>query len=337
MSSKPAPTYYVFHGKDSFTRGHEVRLMKARMGKGTEASLNIRAFSAGAVRIAEALQDVTTYPFLSDKRLVIVNDILTDLAKRAASKDSKADLEMIVNALPTLPEYSRLLFVESDELPASHPVLKLMQTDTHGYEKLFAVPKNMAEWIARRAVGYDAQIEPRAAARLAEMLGPDLFTTDNEVAKLAAYVNGERPIRESDIELLTVNQVESRIYELTDLIGHRRGKQAAALTHKLLDEGNEPLMLLGSIYGQYRKLMIVKVFEAEGINGNLAELLNVSSKAAPYAIPKLREQAAKYTLVELESIHRILLDTDFKVKSGGFGPANGGVLALDLLIATIAG
>lgn len=329
MSTKITPTYYILHGKNGFERAEYIRTMKARMGKGSEAELNIREFQAESCTPAEVLNDVTTYPFLNDKRLVIVYGLLTALGKRAG-KAAKAELDQFVARLPTLPEYARLMLVESDDLPESHPALKLLETDTHGYEKLFGLPKNMAEWIAKRAIAYEAQIEPRAAILLAEWVGQDIYTADNEVAKLVAFVGGARPIKEADVEALSANEVESKIWEIADLVGGRRGKQALTLAHKLLDEGQEAIPLLGMIYGQYRKLLMIKAFEAEGVNGNLVEALALRGNVA-WTVGRLREQAAKYSYDELQKIHRTLLDTDFKVKTGQYTP----VLALDLLIATL--
>lgn len=338
MAAKSTPTYYIFHGKNSFERRHDVHLMKARMGKGAEAELNISEFREQPVAVANILNDATTFPFLNDKRLVIVYDLLSTLGRKGAGKEAKAELDTLVAALPTLPEYARLVFVENDELSASHPVLKLLDTDTHGYEKVFNLPRSMPEWIARRAVAYEAEIEPRAAALLAEMVNQDLFSADSELAKLADFVRadpaGAHPIRESDVRLMTENNVETKIWDLTDALGTRNGKLAAAIAHKVLDDGSEPLMILGSIYSHFRKLIIVKAFDAENSSGNLSDALN---GAGSFVLGKLRDQARHFTYQELKDIHRLLLETDHGIKTGEFAgtaPANG-VLAIDLLIATV--
>jgi DNA polymerase III delta subunit len=114
---------------------------------------------------------------------------------------------------------------------------------------------------------------------------------------------------------------------LAGLIGNRRGKAAMALLHKLLEEGSEPPMILGMIYSQYRQLMMVKAFEAERVNGSIVELTGLKD----WQIGRLREQVGKYTYEELEQIHRLLLDTDWKVKTGQVSP----LLALDLLVASL--
>jgi DNA polymerase-3 subunit delta len=326
MSTKNAPTYYIFHGKNALERGEHVRQMKAKMGKGADAELNTREFRAPDCSVAEILSDVSTFPFLNDRRLDIVYDLLTTLNK-GNNKTARAELDKLVQALPTLPEYSRLVFVEQDDLPANHPALKLLDTDDHGFEKIFNLPPNVAGWVTRRTAAYEAEIEPAAAQLLASWIGTDLYTADNEIAKLVAYTRGERMIKVADVQLLSTNTVESKIWDLAGLIGNRRGKAAMALLHRLLEEGSEPPMILGMIYSQYRQLMMVKAFEAERVNGSIVELTGLKD----WQIGRLREQVGKYTYEELEQIHRLLLDTDWKVKTGQVSP----LLALDLLVASL--
>jgi DNA polymerase-3 subunit delta len=338
MSAKTVPTFYLFYGKDVFSRAEEVRAMKAKMGKSTEAELNIREFKAEDpdVTFNAVLNDVVTMPFLSDKRLVIASGLLAALGgKKATSKASKATLDYMLTTLPKLPEYSRLVFAEG-ELDFDHPILKLAQTDPHGYVKKFDTPKNMAEWITRRAASQTIEIEPRAAQLLGNLVGDDVFAADSELSKLAAYVNFARPIKESDVDAMTQDHTEAKVWTLTELIGFRQGKEALTLAHRLIDEGNEPLLLLASIYTQYRQLLMYKIFTEEHLNGDLVEAIGLRGRE--FLVRKLRDQSARYSVQELEKIHRLLIDTDLKLKTGGFSgdSRDAGRLALDLLIMTLA-
>ncbi len=335
MAKTAPPTYYVFHGADQFTRQIEVRAMKARMGSDSTAELNISVYDGTKETVTKVLSDAKTSPFLSDKRLLIVNDMLSWLTRKGAGKEAAAELAALVAALPALPEYTRLVFVEPTKLPDAHPVLKLMQTDSHGFQKEFKPiqqkdqAKELPGWIVRRAVTYDAMIEPHAAILLAQMITADLFALDNELAKLSSYVNGERDISEADVMLLTTNSTESKLYELTDKMGRRQGREAVAILQRLLDAREEPIAILGMMNGHFRRLLQAKTFVEEG--GDARELESVLN-IAPYPAKLLKEQMPNFTLQELETIYRSLLDTDWKVKTGQLE----GILALDLLVAGLA-
>lgn len=329
--AKAAPTYYIFHGDDEFTRKAEVRTMRARMGTDSEADLNIRVIDGTQGTVADVLSDARSMPFLSDKRLIIVDGMLTWLTRKGAGKEARADLDRLVAALPILPEWARVVFVEPVKLSDSHPVLKLLQADTHGYEKEFKAPqpKEMAGWIARRVVQYDTTIEPRAAVLLAEMVGPDYRAADSEIDKLAVYVGSERAINDADVLLLVSSTAESTMFQLVDQMGTRRGREAAATLHRLLDTRQEPLAILGMVNRQFRLLLQAKSFLEDG--GDARELAKALG-AAPFVVQKLTEQLRYYTAEQLEAVYRSLLDTDWKIKTGQID----GVLALDLLVAGLA-
>ncbi len=334
MSKAPAPTYYVFHGDDEFSRKAEVEAMKARMGDPAEAELNTTRLDGTQINTADVLSAARAMPFLSDRRLVIVDGFLTWLNRKGAGKEARADLDTLIAALPNLPEWARVIFNEPDALSKAHPAIKLLGTDSHGFQKEFTVPerdavKIMTSWIARRVVHYSATIEPAAAVELATLVGTDLFAADSEVDKLALYTNGERPINEADVALLASGAPESTLFQLVDLIGARRSREAIKVLHRLFEARQEPLAILGMVNRQFRLLLQAKAhLEGGGDARDLAGLLGFKSS---WQTDKLLPQTRNFTLAQLETIYRSLLDIDFRIKTGQMD----GGLALDLLIAEL--
>ncbi len=331
MAKPIPPTYYILHGEDEFSRKLEVKAMRARMGTGTEADLNIKEIDGTQGKVADVLSDARSFPFLSDKRLVLVYGMLSWLTRKGAGKEARADLEALVAALPGLPEWARVVFIEEVKLAASHPVMKLLQTDSHGFEKEFTLPhaKEMAGWITRRVVQYNTTIETRAAVLLAEMIGPDYRAADSELDKLAIYAGGDRAINESDVTELTAGNAEASIFLLVDQMGTRHGREAATTLHRLLDAKEDPLRILGMVNRQFRLLLQAKSFLADG--GDVRELAEALDQKS-YVTTKLNEQIRYFTIEQLEGIYRSLLDIDWKIKTGQID----GVLALDLLVAGLA-
>src|SRR5690242_3456701 len=167
MSSRQAPTFYILHGDDEFSRKAEVQAIRARMGDPTTAQLNTSQYDGKNASAAEVIAAAQNMPFLSDKRLVIVDGMLAWFARKGAGKTCKAELDYLVKALPNLPDYARLVFVEDQTLNDSHPVLKLVKAEPRGYAKAFNPPQNAAQWITKQVEHYGGKIEPQAAAALA--------------------------------------------------------------------------------------------------------------------------------------------------------------------------
>jgi len=323
------PTFYVLHGSDEFSLRQQVRSLRAAMGDPATAEMNTSVLDGKSTSAAQVLSAARAMPFLSDKRLVIVEGMLSWLARKGAGKTGKAELEELAAGLEDLPPHARIVFVETDTLSDKHPIVVAAKTLPGGFHKLFGPPPNLAAWIrghAREVYGVD--VEPQAAAALAAIIDNDLRAADNEIAKLATYVNGERPITVEDLKLLTTYAAEPDVFEMVDAIGRRDGQTAIRLMHRLLAQ-DDPLRLFGMIVRQFRLLILAREhLNAGGAPGSLGQAIGVH----PLVAKKLSEQVRAFSMEQLDAIYHHLLDTDLGIKTGKVD----GALALDLLIAGIA-
>lgn len=275
-----------------------------------------------------AVNLVCAIPFLSDKRLVIVEGLLARLEKQG--KTGKAELENLCENLLKLPDFARLVFHENITLPKTNPVLKLAQENPHGYEKAFVPPANLTGWIVTHTKNdYGAEIEPNAAAALASVVDKDLRAADSEIAKLVAYVNYERPIHERDVAAMTPYVAEANIFEMVDAIGRQDGKTAMTIAQQLLTEGSEPLSLFGMINRQFRLLILAREYlDEHGSTDGLAKATGMSD----FVAKKVGGQARQFGSVEtLEGIYRKLADYDFQIKTGKMSDQ----MALEVFIAGV--
>jgi DNA polymerase-3 subunit delta len=323
--ARPAPTFYVFHGSDELTRAETLADFRSRLGPADTADLNTTLFDGGKITLAELHHACDAIPFLAEKRLVIVEGLLTRAAKQEKLLGELAEY------LLRLPETTRLVFVEEDALPVNHPVLQLAQQDARGYVKRFDPPnaKALPGWIAERARKHGGEIEPQAAAQLAAVVGADLRLLDQEVLKLVTYVNAERAITAADVEAVVPYVQAAVIFDLVDALGRRDGRTAAQTLHRLLDAGEHPLGLLAMIVRQFRLLIQVKELKAEGVNPQaIAKTLGIH----PFPAGKLHNQVNYFTPAQLEAVYRHLLEIDVGIKSGEIEAE----VALDLLVAGLA-
>lgn len=327
MSRQP-PTFYIFHGDDEFSRQAEVQAMRGKMGDPASIEMNTATFDGKTSRAYEVISAASIYPFLADKRLIIVDGMLTWFARKGAGKTGKAELETLVEQLPGLPDTARLVFVEPETLSDSHIVLKLATQDPHGFVKAFNPPRDPIRWIVKQVEKYGGTIELPAAAALAAVIGSDLRAADSECFKLVTYVGGERAINEDDVSKLTPYVAEAGIFDMVDALAERNSSRASTLMHRLLED-QQPLSLLGMVNRQFR--LLVQTREVLDAGGSTNDLLKVPEIRHPFVAQKLTQQARNYTLPELEDIHRYLLETDYGIKSGKIGDA----LALDLLVASL--
>jgi len=331
---KPTPTCYVFHGADEFTRAETLADFKRRLGPPDTVDLNTTVLNGRTLTLADLRHACEAIPFLAEKRLIIVNDLLTRLVPRKGGEASAAQKEflaVLADYIPHLPETTRLVFVEGKPLPARHPILQLAEREAWGYVKRFDAPKarTLPRWIEKRVRKHGGEIEPRAAAHLAAVVDDDLRLLDQEIVKLVTYTNAERAIVREDVDFVVPYAQAAIVFDLVDALGRRDGRTAAQTLHRLLDAGEHPLGLLAMIVRQFRLLIQVNEQKAERATPrDIAQALNLH----PFPARKLYNQATHFTAAQLETVYRHLLDTDVAIKSGEIDPE----AALDLLVAGLA-
>jgi DNA polymerase-3 subunit delta len=324
---KKSATFYILHGDDDFSLEQEVASLRAKMGDGPNADLNTSAFDGERASAPEVINAASSYPFLSDKRLIIVKGMLTWISRKGAGETGKRSAEYLAEALPNLPDWARVVFVEAQTLGETNRFIKLAKAHS-GYEKAFPAPQDATGWVSKRATEfYGAQIEPSAAHALATVTQNDLRRADNELVKLVSYVGEGRAITEDDVALLTPYLAEANGFDMVDAVAQGRAGDALKLLRRLLMEKEEdPFRVYGLIVRQFRLLLLAKEHLTTGGNpGSLAAALDVK----PYPAQKAAQQSRAFTLEQLERIYRRLLDYDIQMKTGQIEPA----LALDLLIA----
>ena len=109
--------FYLFHGKDAYSRQEFLSGLLAKQGDPEMLSLNTTRLG-GKVTFAELQGACDAMPFLSRVRVVIIENLF-------ASSPDKAFLDKLEDYLPNLPETTRLFFLEGDNLPDSHRIVKL--------------------------------------------------------------------------------------------------------------------------------------------------------------------------------------------------------------------
>lgn len=330
------PNFYILHGDDGIALDEAVKKLRESMGDDPNVDLNIDEFEGEETTVPAVLNAVKSFPFLSDKRLVFVKGLLSWITRKGAGETGKKGVERLLEDLPNLPDYARLVFIEKSELPANSKLVKLAQKLPNGYEKAFTVPKDSTEWIIRRAKSeYQVEIEPQAAVALASVTGADLRRADNELVKLVSYISGEdRPITELDVARLTPYLPETNIFNMIDALAGGDGKQALTLMHQSLNENprDDGFGLFALIVRQFRLLLLTQEYLSAGGSTNNNDIAAGIGIRSGWQAGKLARQARAFTVEELEHIFKRLQQYDVDMKTGKINPR----LALDLLVSSLA-
>jgi DNA polymerase-3 subunit delta len=193
----------------------------------------------------------------------------------------------------------------------------------------FMLPRQweMAGWIANETKSQGGEIEPPAAAKLAEMVGVNTRQAGQEIAKLLAYVNWERQVEVQDVEAVSIVTAQESVFDFVDALANGNGKSAQYLLHRLL-ESEDAFSLWGMVVRQFRLLLLAReVLDARGGKDEVVKALGVH----PFVAEKTTQQARGFTLPVLERIYHKLLEIDEGVKTSQLTLE----LALDTLVVEL--
>lgn len=314
--------FYIFHGDDEHSIQEYLDEQLAKLGDSSMLSLNTTRFD-GLMRFSELHQACGAMPFLAKARVVIAANLFK-------AKPDKAFMDQLAAYLPEVPDTTRLIFIESDELRGNHRILKLAAAEKKGYVRLFERPKGgkLDRWIMERAEAKGGQIAPRAAHLLATNVGSEMRVLDSELEKLIMYRGEGEMIVAEDVTLLSPYLAEASIFDLVDAIGNRNGRKAATLLHEKLQEGVDPFYLFSMFIRQFRLLIQVKELADDGLK---PPAIAREIRQHSFVVGKLYQQARSFSLPQLEQIYRHLLAIDVDVKTGQADLTT----SLNLLVASL--
>jgi DNA polymerase III subunit delta len=325
-----APVVYLLHGEDEFAITQYIAGIQAKLGDPALIELNTTRLDGRSLTYSELEAAVSSLPFMGKRRLVLMANPMAYLSTAAVIERFKALIPRISPAVAlvlyelrpfTTKKEKKFLWLE--KLPEG--------ADGRVLLKQFPLPKsgempNRIQTLVRDAGG---QITAPAARLLASLIGENPRLAQQELNKLLAYVNYNRAVEEEDVQNLTADVGQGDIFEMVDAMGHRNGKRALQVLHRLLSETDA-----GSIYGmvvrQFRLLLLTWEILDQG--GKQADVVR-ELKLHPFPSGKLIDQVRNFSIQDLEAIYHRLLDIDVAVKKGEIDT----VLALDMFIAGTTG
>jgi len=333
------PVVYILRGDDrNAVEGH-IQTLYSKMGEADMAKMNTNRFEGRNATLNDIREAALALPFLSERRLVIVEDALKSYSGRGKQKERKTFLEL----LDSLPQSTALVLIAPDSmqyrsgqmqwdiLNEKHWLIAWAQkTGSRAFLVDCALPtdREMGGWVREKVAESGGNIQPEAAFTLAEYVGNNTQRAAQEITKLLTYVNFERPVEVEDVELLTAQERRGDIFELVDAIGSRNGPKALDLMTLLLDDMDFS-QLFGMVIRQFRLLLQAReIVDAGGKEADVAKQLHQHS----YVAQKLTAQVRQFDQAGLEAIYHQLLEIDVNAKTGVMD----GEIALDVLIARLA-
>lgn len=281
---------YVFYGEDRYLIDTCLKNLKSAC-EIELPEMNISLFDEYC-NIDDIFTSCETLPFMDKLRLVIVKDIeLTDnlknkLIQYAQNPNKSATLAISIKG--TTKEMENIIIVNCEKLDFDL-IKKKVVTDLSKQGFL---------------------ISNDAIKLLTNYCDFNLTQIYSELDKLKSFANENKTISEEMVKTLSVKDISFNIFELTDALGSKQGDKAINILNYLL-KTEDPMLILGLLYGYFRRLLIVSMMPANADNFSLSEDLQVK----PYAITLAKKQSQYFTPKKLLSLCEKLQKIDISLKS----------------------
>ena len=307
-------------GDDDLAVGSLLREMKRRYSDGSFGEMNHVRLNAATLTKSELANHINMLPLGGGCRLVVLDEALEAIK-------TKEDLAWMESQLKTMPPTTAVALVVSDSkkyvkgqmvwqsVGPGHTLRKMLK----GLERKIEwkecpkpTQREMPEWIANQARELGVEMEGRAAAELANLVGDDLFQARQEIIKAASYAGEGQAITRDMVRLLCSPSREEDIFAMVDAAAQRNPGKALSLFNALLRD-QLVQYIFSMIVRQFRLLIIAKEIMREGGDD---KVIAAEANLHPFIARMLAEQAPRFSMDELETIYCRLDCMDEQSKTG---------------------
>ncbi|HEX6626209.1 MAG TPA: DNA polymerase III subunit delta [Pyrinomonadaceae bacterium] len=248
------PLYLLFGLEDYLRDAAARRIADAALEGAPLREFNESSFSLSSADVQQAIAAAEQLPMMASRRVVRVSDFAR------LREDGEGALARFV-ARPA--ETSVVIFV-ADELDKRRKLSKTLLEACTSVEFAALTDGELAAWAKDRLRQLKATADERTLRQLIALAGASVRQLANELEKLATAAGPAGYISMEMVEALVGRSRELSNFELTDHLIARNRKRALETLARLLDDGAEPVMLVGLLASSYHRLALAKELMARG-------------------------------------------------------------------------
>lgn len=292
---------YLLYGVERYLiRQYRDKLKRAIVIE--DDTMNFSSFSGTDVNQKEIIDLAETLPFFAERRLILIED--SGLFKKGA--------EELADYMAHIPENTYFLFVEKE---VDRKTKMYKEVSKKGSAVEFPRQKDdiLARWVETRLKKNGRKITRNAYALFIQKTGNDMENIDRELEKLLCYTMDKDHIDIEDVEAITTEQTENKVFQMVDCVTQHKQKEALELYYDLIALKEQPMHILYLIANQFQRMMIVKSMTAQGFGNS-----DIAQKAGcpEWAVRKYQAQCRNYTMGQLRQAVKDGVEYETAVKTG---------------------
>ena len=280
---------------------------------------NEASFSLLTDSVRSAVAAAEQLPMMSDRRVVRVRDF-------ARLRD--ADEDVLIRYLGN-PSPSTVMIFTADDLDKRKKSTKALLDACTVVDFSPLKDSEAKAWAKSYLKSLKAATDDTVLSEIITLVGTDVQTLANELDKLASAALDTDRITMDHVDELIGRTRELSNFELGDHLLANNRKRALETLHRLLDDGAEPVMLIGLIAGNYHRLALGKHLLARGGRDEVFRNVSMPPFKRDSYISTLQRSDARKIARGLQ----LTAAADLAIKTSQATPR----LQLELLVCELAG
>jgi len=276
-----------------------------------------------------------TFPFGSEKRLVVVRDLWVLKGKGEEGDEvstSTKDTEPYIEIINNINDTTCLLLISYGSVDKRKKLVKELKKQEAVYEFGRVDRDDLAQWIKNVLSKNGKKISSRELEYFIRSVGyldkngsKTMYDVENEVNKLVGFMGKLKDVRMEHIEAVVPRNIENDIFKLINACSEKNVDSSLRVYGDLLMEGESSLGILAMLSKQVKNMIGVSQ-----LYGEKYDPVSISQKLKlhEYTVKLCIKYSSSIKRQVLQNAFRKCLDTEFCIKSGKMGDR----LAMEMLL-----
>ena len=321
---KVEPLYLLF-GPEDYLRDAAARAVTEAALKGAALrEFNESSFSLASADVQHAIAAAEQMPMMGGRRVVRVTDF---------ARLREADEEALARYVTRPVETSVVLFI-ADDLDKRRKLSKRLLEVCASVEFAALNDSELASWARDRLKHLGADADERTLRQIIALTGASVRQLATELEKLSTAALPGGHVTMEMVEALVGRSRELSNFELTDRLIARDRRRALETLSKLLDDGAEPVMLIGLLASSYHRLALAKDLMSRGAaEQEVFRVVNMPFHQRKEFLATARRADSE----ELARRIRRIAEADLAIKTSlGGGGDRGSRVQLEMLVCELS-
>lgn len=295
---------YLFTGEEIFLSEFYTNDIRKRLFGENDDGFNLLTVTREKPDINTADDFINSYPFMSEKKLLIIKE--SGLLKKATD----AEKNFWQKALASVPRYCIIIFCEND-IDKRNAIYKAITASGCTIEFKYQQGHALITWVQNFISSKGKSISSKDAQYLIDACNPGMINIKCEMEKLLCLRKENSPITANDIDRLVTKSLQSKVFEMAEDIARGKRNDAYKKLDSLRALNVKPPEILPAVFSKFSSYRKIKLLSHLSVRE-----IAVKMNQKDFFVKKDMQSCASMSIEQIEKILFLCKEADFKLKNG---------------------